>query len=209
MQRTALFLAITALTATGALAGTLTKEDVLRLLAAGVSPDVVAQKLHASSCTFSLTSAEVIELTKQRVPEPVLLAMIGCAPKPELVAADPCDATLRPSAVAFPDLEWDQAGLHLDYVTLFVSSAGVCLKRVEDQVRRPIPWANISAVCDESFYLHYVYLKLAKDDPTLASFGTDRVLTFKGPTKTLLPLFTYIRKVRPQLTVSCTSMETP
>lgn len=186
---------------------TVTEDDIRQLRTAGVAADVIITKLAASRCDFQLTSHDVLALTNEGMPQAVITAMITCAGKAPRPEADPCAMDLAPSPVAFPDLEWDQDGLRFDLVTLFVSKQGLCLKRVEDQVRRPIPWTNVAAICEERGFYRHVYLKLKTRDPNLAPFVNDTVLIFNGSPTALRPLFTHIRTVQPDLAVDCTLME--
>jgi hypothetical protein len=117
-----------------------------------------------------------------------------------------CDGSLAIGS-RVSDLEWDRAGLRFDFVTLFVSTPGLCLKRAEDQVRRPIPWTNVAAICEESGYYRFVYVKLKAPEPGLSAFVDGSALVFKSKPATIHPLFTYIRKVQPDLKVDCSSME--
>jgi hypothetical protein len=192
----------------GAVGGsTVSLAEVRRLLDARVPDDVVIAKLSASTCSFQLTADEVVDFTKRGVSQEVLRAMITCGMPAHDVGANPCAADVSPSPVAFPDLEWDHPGLRADFVTLFVSTAGLCLKRAEDQIRRPILWENVVAICEEPGYQRHVYLKLKTPIRVLSPVHGDRVLIFKGKPATLHPLFAYIRKLRPELTVDCTLME--
>ncbi len=54
----------------------LTNAEVLKLLDAGVTPQLILRKITNSTSRFDVSTASIIDLTKRRVPEEVILAMI-------------------------------------------------------------------------------------------------------------------------------------
>jgi hypothetical protein len=70
----------------------LTNTQVVRLLEAGLPADLVVEKIRRSPCRFTTDTDALVELTKQKVPERVIRAMLE-AP----VAAAPAPAATTPA----------------------------------------------------------------------------------------------------------------
>ncbi len=59
---------------------TVTNDDVLALLKAGLSAAIVVAKIQASDCRFDTSPDALVKLRAQNVPDSVLLAMVQAGP---------------------------------------------------------------------------------------------------------------------------------
>jgi cobalamin biosynthesis Co2+ chelatase CbiK len=54
----------------------LANKDILEMQAAGLSSEVIVEKIKTSACNFDTTPAALVELKKAGVAEPIILAMM-------------------------------------------------------------------------------------------------------------------------------------
>jgi hypothetical protein len=78
----------------------LTVDDVLAMVAAGISDDVIVAKLHKEDQAFDLSPEDLIRLKKGKVSDPVLKIMLD--PKAQPPAAQPTLVTPQPVIVQSP-----------------------------------------------------------------------------------------------------------
>jgi len=84
----------------------LTNAQIVRLVDAGVPADVIVEKIKRSPCRFTTDTESLVELTKHKVPESVLRAMVAApiagATAPVPVAAAPVAAAPATAAAPAP-----------------------------------------------------------------------------------------------------------
>ncbi len=92
-------------TALAAQQPTVTNDDVLALLKAGLSASVVVAKIQSSDCRFDTSPDALLKLKAQNVPEAVLLAMVQAGPPVGrgLAASSPPASTTSPAAPGSTD----------------------------------------------------------------------------------------------------------
>jgi hypothetical protein len=86
-------------------AAALTTQDVLDMLKAGLTPEIVIAKIKASACNFDTSAATLESLKKYGVPDGVIVAMVQ-APTITPVSSDP----LRPRIYVSDSQSWSVAG---------------------------------------------------------------------------------------------------
>lgn len=61
----------------------LVNRDILEMQAAGLSSEIIAEKIKTSQCDFDTTPGALAELKRAMVPEPVILLIMRCPSAPE------------------------------------------------------------------------------------------------------------------------------
>lgn len=121
----------------------MTNDDVLRLVRAGISTEVIIEKIRTSTCAFMTDTETLISLRKQGVPDAVISAMLTPAAKP------PATEVLR---------EFPQVVRRLSRVTARPGWLRLYADRLEfapdhekwKDAPATIPWKDIASICYEA-----------------------------------------------------------
>lgn len=149
--------------AAGAAEAPLTNADVIAMVNAGLSADLVVAKIKASSTAFALDTAALVALAEAKVPEPVIKAMMAAGPT--AAAAPAAAAESAPAQPAAPIARTVLAkriprtvGLCSARGDLIASNAGLEFVPSEDSLCKGtlvsdiaflLPWEKLRSVCFE------------------------------------------------------------
>lgn len=125
-------------------AETLTNTDVIALHQAGLSSDVIVQKISASTCRFTTDTESLIALKKAGVPDAVVTAMLrATAPAPTQAATSPAAASGAVQAASFHLYQ------RLCTIRLSVQTEGIVVTPIEQCRGNPdtYTWDTLRAVC--------------------------------------------------------------
>lgn len=156
-------LTLIVLVAAAAFAGEqpLTNDDVVAMVKAGLSSEVVVSKIKSSATTFSLDTAALVALGEAKIPDAVIKAMMAAHPAAagtttESAAAAPPAAPLTRTVLAkrIPrtvglcsargDLLATDAGL--EFVP---SEESLCKGTLVSDIAFVLPWPKLRSVCFE------------------------------------------------------------
>ena len=87
----------------------ISNKDVLEMLKAGLTPEIVIAKIESSKCDFDTSPASLKDLKTANVPDAVILAMVRASPKTQ--SADSAVSGLKPPVAEKPTVEKKQEAL--------------------------------------------------------------------------------------------------
>ncbi len=192
-------------------AETLDNAAVIKLVRAGIGPDVIMAKIERSKTNFDTSTDALVVLKAAGVPDGLIKAMIVAAPAaPQAVQTVPAPASPMPNPVP-PPMPVQQATLapperYCISTTFYTTGnngfgwypAGLCASAdslsVDEQV---IPLASVTAQCLTKPLSLGFGGSLLKGDPEYWFSDGKEVFKFRGKAEELTNLSDYVTRAKP------------
>jgi hypothetical protein len=75
----------------------ITNQDIMGLIKAGLSVEIITAKIKSSTCDFDTSPVALAELRKANVPEALILAMVQAPPKKNVISSPPTGTPTDPT----------------------------------------------------------------------------------------------------------------
>ena len=186
-----------------AISGTeiLTNEDILALVKAGLSADVIISKISTSTPAFHTEVRDLVALHAAHVDDRIVQAMVHAgtsttAPTP----AATTDAGLPP--VRFGGILIDLPGIRTYEGTLTVDPAGLTYEAPGFGTIHTA-WTGVESVCFEAGFYGSLFVRVRGRYTGTASVKVGRVVLLKCAPSVLRPAYEYLKRMHQGVAEDC------